>query len=316
MSRWTAADIPPQNGRIALVTGTGGLGLEDARALARAGCRTIIAGRNRHKGLGAVEQIRRECPGGNVSFELLDLADLGSVAACGERLCNDLGRLDILINNAAVMVPPERKVTKDGFELQLGTNYLGHFALTAHLMPLLRQSSSARVVSLSSVAAVQGKINFEDLNAEKAYKPMPAYAQSKLACLMFAFELQRRSAANGWGVTSIAAHPGITRTDLIHNGAGPDSIQGRIRTLFPFLFQPAAQGALPTLYAATSPEAVAGGYYGPDGMAGLRGYPAVSKSPPRALDEACAARLWEATEQLTGSPFAAAQVSRAAEKVH
>ncbi|WP_341203144.1 SDR family oxidoreductase [uncultured Sphingomonas sp.] len=315
MSRWTAANIPPQSGHIALVTGTGGLGLEDARALARAGCDTIIAGRNPGKGAKAVEHIREESPSAKIRFELLDLADLGSVAACGARLSEELDRLDILINNAAVMVPPERKVTADGFELQLGTNYFGHFALTAHLLPLLRKSRAGRVVSVSSVAALQGKVDFDDLNAENVYKPMPAYAQSNLACLMFAFELQRRSAANGWGVASVAAHPGITRTDLIHNGAGPDSIQGRIRSLLPFLFQPAAQGALPTLFAATSPDAVPGGYYGPDGVAGLRGYPAASKIPSRALDEAVAARLWDVSEQLTGSPFAAAQTNGAAEKV-
>lgn len=316
MSRWTATNIPPQSGRIALITGTGGLGLEDARALARAGCRTIIAGRNRHKGLEAVEQILREFPGAKVSFELLDLADLESVAACAERLGKVLDHLDILINNAAVMVPPERKVTKDGFELQLGTNYLGHFALTGRLLPLLRKSSAARVVSLSSVAALRGRIDLQDLNARQVYKPMPAYAQSKLACLIFSFELQRRSAANGWGVQSIAAHPGITRTNLIHNGAGPHSIQGRIRTFFPFLFQPAAQGALPTLYAATAPDAAGGGYYGPDGIAGLRGYPTASKIPSRALDEACAARLWDVSEQLTGFPFAAAPANGAAEEIH
>lgn len=305
MTRWIAADIPPLNNHIALVTGTGGLGLEDARALARAGCDTIIAGRNVRKGADAVRQIRQESPGARIRFEQVDLADLASVAACGERLGGVLDRLDILINNAAVMVPPERLETKDGFELQMGTNYLGHFALTGRLLPLLRRSRVSRVISLSSIAAASGEIDFADLNAERAYKPMKSYSQSKIACLMFAFELQRRSVAQRWGVASIAAHPGVSRTDLIHNGAGPTSMAGRARSWLPFLFQPAAQGALPTLYAATSPAAQAGGYYGPDGLAGLRGYPTASKVPPQAFDKAVAGRLWDISEQLTGAPFAA-----------
>lgn len=303
MTRWTVSDIPPQHGRIAVVTGTGGLGFEDALALARAGCETIIAGRNPRKGAEAVEKIRLQVPAAQVRFELLDLADLASVAACAERLTRQLDRLDILINNAAVMVPPDRRVTIDGFELQLGTNHLGHFALTAGLLPLLHWNKAARVVSVSSVAAPRGVIDFDDLNAGKSYVPMAAYAQSKLANLMFAFELQRRSEANGWGVTSMAAHPGISRTDLIHNGAGPNSIPGRLRSLLPFLFQPAARGALPTLFAATSREVQPGGYYGPDGWAGLRGYPTIAKIPPQALDRSVAARLWEESKALTGVRF-------------
>ena len=303
MTRWTASDIPPQHGRIAVITGTGGLGFEDALALARAGCETIIAGRNARKGSEAVEKIRLQVPAAQVRFELLDLADLASVAACAERLTRQLDRLDILINNAAVMVPPDRRLTADGFELQLGTNHLGHFALTAGLLPLLRWNKAARVVSGSSVAAPRGGIDFEDLNAGKRYVPMAAYAQSKLANLMFALELQRRSDANGWGVVSVAAHPGISRTDLIHNGAGPNSIPGLLRSCLPFLFQPAARGALPTLFAATSPQAEPGGYYGPDGLGGIRGYPTTSKIPSQALDQSVAARLWEESKALTGVQF-------------
>lgn len=303
MTRWTASDIPPQHGRIAVVTGTGGLGFEDALALARAGCETIIAGRNPRKGAEGVEKIRSQVPAAQVLFELLDLADLASVADCAERLTRQLDRLDILINNAAVMVPPDRRVTVDGFELQFGTNHLGHFALTARLLPLLRWNKAARVVSVSSVAAPRGVIDFDDLNAEKRYVPMAAYAQSKLANLMFALELQRRSDANGWGVASIAAHPGISRTDLIHNGAGPNSVPGRLRSYMPFLFQPAARGALPTLFAATSPQAEPGRYYGPDGLGGMRGYPTTAKIPPQALDQSVAARLWEESKALTGVQF-------------
>lgn len=312
MTHWTESDIPTQHGRVAVVTGTGGLGFEDALALARAGCDTIIAGRNAQKGAAALDRIRRAVPGATVRFELLDLADLASVAACGGRLTAALDRLDILVNNAAVMVPPDRRVTVDGFELQLGTNYLGHAALTAHLLPLLRQTPGARVVSLSSVAALQGAIDFDDLNAERAYRPMTSYAQSKLACLMFAFELQRRSDAGNWGVTSIAAHPGISRTDLIVNGAGPDSVQGRVRRTLPFLFQPAARGALPTLFAATASEAKPGGYYGPHGLGGIRGYPAVARIPARALDREAAARLWHVSEALTGTAFPAPAGAHAA----
>ncbi|WP_157215395.1 oxidoreductase [Flavisphingomonas formosensis] len=303
MRRWTESDIPPQHGRVAVVTGTGGLGFEDALALARAGCDTIIAGRNPRKGAEALEKIRSHVPNAKARFELLDLAEIASVAAFAEKMTREHERLDILINNAAVMVPPTRKVTADGFELQLGTNYLGHFALTAYLLPVLRRSPASRVISVSSVAALQGVIAFDDLNAERAYRPMVSYAQSKLACLLFAFELQRRSIAAGWRIASIAAHPGLSRTDLIHNGAGPDSIQGRIRTYLPFLFQSASRGALPTLFAATAPEAKPGGYCGPNGLGGIRGYPGAAKIPSRALDESVAARLWEISEKLTGVRF-------------
>ncbi len=303
MARWTASNIPQQRGRLAVVTGTGGLGFETALELARAGAQVIVAGRNPAKGAEAVERIHGVVPSANIRFEALDLASLDSIADFGARLKDRHDSLDLLINNAGVMVPPRRQETLDGFELQLGTNYLGHFALTAQVMPLLRKGRAARVVSLSSVAARSGKIDFADLNAEKAYRAMPVYAQSKLACLMFAFELQRRSEAGGWGVTSIAAHPGIARTDLLHNGPGRQSIIAAVRSLFWFLFQPAWQGALPTLFAATAPIAQPGGYYGPDGMGETRGYPAESRIPPRALDSVAAARLWEMSELLTGLRF-------------
>ena len=186
MTRWTNTDIPSQHGRTAVVTGTGGLGYEDALALARAGCDVILAGRNPRKGADAVARIRGEVPPARIRFERVDLADLASIAAFGERIGKGRTSLDLLINNAGVMVPPQRQLTTDGFELQFGTNYLGHFALTAHLLPLLRNGKGARVISLSSVAAAQGRIDFDDLDASRSYKPMPVYAQSKLACLMFA----------------------------------------------------------------------------------------------------------------------------------
>jgi len=304
MSSWTTSDIPSQSGRTALVTGTGGLGLEDALALARAGATVIVAGRNRAKGRAALDRIRIEAPGADVSFEELDLASLASIRACAERLRRSRERIDVLINNAAVMTPPARRVTADGFELQLGTNYLGHFALTAELLPLLRAGNDPRVVTLSSVAARGGVIDFGDLQSERGYKPMAAYGQSKLACLMFALELQRRAEAAGWGIQSIAAHPGVSRTDLLPNGAGAWSGAGMMRRFLWFLFQPAAQGALPTLYAATSPQARGGAYYGPDRLGETRGHPAAATIPPRALDTAAAARLWAESERLTGAVFA------------
>ena len=201
------------------------------------------------------------------------------------------------------MVPPTRQETADGFELQLGTNYLGHFALTGQLMPLLRKGRDTRVVTLSSIAARAGTINFDDLNAQKSYRPMAVYGQSKLACLMFAFELQRRSDAAGWGVASIAAHPGIARTDLLHNAPGRWSASGMARTFLWFLFQPAWQGALPTLFAATSPDAKGGAYYGPDRLSEGRGYPAEAKIPAQALDATVSTRLWEVSQDYTGVAF-------------
>lgn len=306
MARWTASDIPSQKGRIAVITGTGGLGFEDALALARAGGDIILAGRNRQKGNEAVARIRAEVPQAAIAFGQLDLASLASVAEFAAGLAERHERIDLLVNNAGVMVPPTRQLTEDGFELQFGTNHLGHFALTAHLLPLLRKGHAPRVVSLSSVAARDGRIDLDNLNSDKSYVPMQAYGQSKLACLMFALELQRRSAAHGWGIASIAAHPGVSRTDLLHNAPGRASLMGLARSALWFLFQPAAQGALPTLYAATDPAASPGAYYGPDRFSETRGHPAPARIPPQALDAATAERLWQASERMAGIAFPAA----------
>ncbi|MCF3934028.1 SDR family oxidoreductase [Acuticoccus sp. M5D2P5] len=301
-AHWTAADIPSQQGRTAIVTGADGLGHEVALALARAGAAVIVAGRNPAKGEAAVARIGAAVPGAVAAFETLDLASLASVAAFASRMTDRVGRIDLLVNNAGVMTPPRRLETEDGFELQFGTNFLGHFALTGRLLPLLRQGAEPRIVTVSSIAARDGMID-DDLAANRTYKPMPVYSRSKLACLIFARELQRRSEAGAWGVASFAAHPGVARTDLLHNAPGRRSVAGLTRSALWFLFQPVAQGALPTLYAATAAEAIPGFYYGPDRLMETRGHPAPAKVPPRAQDPASAVRLWEDAEAMTGARF-------------
>ena len=301
---WTTADMPSQAGRIFVVTGgTSGMGYEDARALAAAGAEVVIAARNPQRGDEAIGRIRAEVPDARVRFEAVDLADLSSVRAFGQRLGATLPRVDGLINNAAIMAPPERGTSVDGFELQFATNYAGHFVLTAELLPLLRRSEAPRVVTLSSVAIHRGGINFDDLQSTVSYQPMIAYAQSKTACLMFALELQRRSDANGWGIQSMAAHPGVAMTELVARGPGLESEQGRQWSAMREHLQTAAQGAVPTLYAATAPEARGGQYYGPTGPNEVSGPLGLATVPAGASDPAAAARLWTLTEDLTGTRF-------------
>lgn len=302
---WSVTNIPSQRDRTMIVTGgSDGLGYQDALALARAGGDVILAARNPERGAAAVAKIRTDVAGANVRFEPLDLANLASITAFAGRMRSERPRLDLLINNAGIMAPPHRLTTVDGFELQFGLNFLGHFALTAQLLPLLKAGRQPRVVTLSSFANRSGAIRFEDLQWERHYAPMPAYAQSKLADLMFAFELQRRGDAAGWGVTSIGSHPGISRTNLMPNGAGRTSVMGLVgRLAGPIMFQPAAQGALPTLFAATSLEAAPGAYYGPDRLRETRGNVTLAKIPPQAEKRDVAARLWECAEQLTGATF-------------
>ena len=258
----TQADIPSQTGKTAVVTGaTGGLGYETALALTRAGAEVILTGRDDNKGQAAVEKISRDVVGANVSYERLDLANLASIADFAQRM-EGRPSLDLLINNAGVMALPRRQTTADGFEMQFGTNYLGHFALTARLLPLLRAASAPRIVSVSSLAHRTGFIDFNDLQGERIYSPWKAYGQSKLACLIFALELQRRSDAAGWNLISNAAHPGFSRTNLFAGGPG-GLISLATDFAAPLLGQSAADGARPILFAATSPEAKPGGYYGP-----------------------------------------------------
>ncbi len=305
MTNWTSKDIPSQSGKLVVITGaTGGLGYETALALAGAGAEVILAGRNASKGKDALRQIRAAHPRAKLRFELLDLASLASVADFSRRLNDDARPLDLLVNNAGVMALATRQVTVDGFERQLGTNYLGHFALTAQLLPLLRGAHKARVVSLSSIAHRRGRIDLDDLQASRNYTPWKSYAQSKLAMLMFALELQRRSEANNWGFLSNAAHPGWARTDLIANGPGSKGIMGAMAALFAPLFShSAADGALPTLFAATSSKACAAGYYGPDGFAEMKGPPAPARIMPQASNADVSARLWERSIELTNADW-------------
>ena len=298
----TQAEIPSQLGKTAVVTGsTGGLGYETVLALARAGADIILAGRDDRKGQSALDTISREVIGARIRYEHLDLASLASIADFAQRM-QVRQSLDLLINNAGVMALPRRQTTADGFEMQFGTNYLGHFALTARLMPLLRRSSGPRVVSVSSLAHRTGSIDFGDLQGTRLYSPWKAYGQSKLACLMFALELQRRSDAAGWNLTSNVAHPGFSRTNLFASGPG-GLLSVATDFAAPFFGHSAADGARPILFAATSPQAKPGAYYGPGGFGELRGAPAPALIMPRARDAATAARLWDVSEKLTGTSF-------------
>lgn len=310
MTGWTAANIPDQTGKLAIITGaTGGLGFEVARELAARGADVILAARNPAKGAEATRKIHVACPQANVRFDLLDLSDLGSVADFADRHLAAGRRVDTLINNAGVMAIPTRKVTVDGFELQFGTNYLAHFALTGRLLPLL-QAGHARVVQVSSVAHRGGRIRQDDLQHEAGYKAWPVYQQSKLAMLMFAIELQRISDSRGWNLTSVAAHPGYARTGLIASGPLANAPLGRlgysylVRPLLePIMSHSAFDGALPILMAATAPEVVPGGYYGPTRMFEMKGPPGAAMVEPEARDAHVSAQLWRASEQLTGVSF-------------
>jgi NAD(P)-dependent dehydrogenase (short-subunit alcohol dehydrogenase family) len=307
---WSAADIPALRGRTVVVTGANGypengrsgLGYHDALALARAGADVTIASRSQLRGEHAVRRIRAEAPHAAVRFERLDLADLASIESFAERMRNSHRSLDLLINNAGVMGRLNREVSVNGFERVFATNTLGHFVLTAKLMPLLRKGHTPRIVWVSSLRAGRGVLHFDDLQLQKNYDYAAAYDQSKLANLLVAFEMERRSKAYGWGVTSVASHPGVARTSLIPDGPGLESREGwRFRWLP--IFQPARTGALPTLYAATAAEVLPGGYYGPTGIGGLRGPPGVAAIPAAARDTGAAMRLWPLLERLGGTSF-------------
>ena len=297
-SLWTEADVPGQAGRTAVITGgSSGIGFAAARVLARRGARVILACRDPGRAKDAADRIGAEAPRADVGVVLLDLASLASVREAAGELWSRCERIDLLVNNAGVMMPPYG-VTDDGFELQLGVNHLGHFALTGLLLDRLAGVPGSRVVTVSSNGHREGRINFGDLHSERGYRPAAGYAQSKLANLMFAYELQRRLAAAGAATAALAAHPGLSRTEL-GRYLSPVS-----RVLYQVIERPfaqsAAMGALPTLRAATDPAARGGEYYGPAGRPGLRGFPRLVTSSERSHDETAQRRLWRESEGLTG----------------
>ncbi|MEJ0093875.1 MAG: oxidoreductase [Methylocella sp.] len=302
MYKWTDANMPRQDGKLAVVTGTGGPGYETALSLAKAGATVVLAGRNRAKGDESVARIAKAVPQAAIAFGQVDLADLASIKTFADAYSQQHQRLDFLINNAGVMTPPKRRETADGFELQFGTNYLGHFALTGRLLPLIRASSKPVIVNVSSLAHRQGAIHFDDLQWTKRYRTWASYAQSKIAMLMFAFELDRRARKAHWKLRANAAHPGFARTELIANGPGETGVLAGIskRILKPLLSHSAHDGALPTLFAATSEQAISGGYYGPDGFYELKGTVKDAYVLPAARDQEAGRRLWTVSEELTG----------------
>jgi NAD(P)-dependent dehydrogenase (short-subunit alcohol dehydrogenase family) len=308
-------EVPDLCGRFAVVTGANsGLGLGLARRLAAAGADVVMAIRCRTKGEAAIGEIRRDAPTAKLAIRHLDLSSLKSVAALGEELSVEGRPIDILINNAGVMTPPQRQETRDGFELQFGTNHLGHFALTGHLLPLLRAAKSARVVTVSSIAANQRDLecsDASDLNARNGYKPMRSYGMAKLAQLMFAMEMDRRSRLGGWGVMSNAAHPGLSKTNLLSGasyGRARPTLKARLTRLtwrlLPFMWLDVDEGIKPALYAAVSPDAHGGTYYGPRGFfETVGGGVTLAGVPKLARSEADMTRLWQLSEELTGVTY-------------
>jgi NAD(P)-dependent dehydrogenase (short-subunit alcohol dehydrogenase family) len=296
---WTAKDIPDQSGRNAIVTGANsGLGLVTARELARAGASVVMACRNLDKGHAAIEQVRAAVPDAQVQLEELDLASLESVRGFAERYRATHDGLDLLINNAGVMAPPRRR-TADGFELQFGTNHLGHFLLTALLLDMMEGREDARVVTLSSTAHKMGRISFDNLNGDRRYFRWNAYGQSKLANLLFALELDRRLRREGSTVKSLAAHPGYAATNL-QTAAAPLVDRLVMKVGNTVIAQNDEMGALPQLFAATELGLEGGTYIGPDGPGEQRGHPTIVSPNGRAQDEDTARRLWQVSEELTG----------------
>ncbi len=304
--KWTTENIPRLDDKVFVVTGANsGLGLETTRALAAKGAHVVLACRSADKADAAITDIRAQAPRASLEFMALDLASLDSIRAFAEAFSNAYRHLDVLCNNAGVMALPFRK-TRDGFEMQIGTNHLGHFALTGLLLDRLKAAAAPRVVTVSSLAHTFGKIRFEDLNWSKGYRKWPAYGQSKLANLLFAFELQRRLERHGLNIISAAAHPGYAATNL--QAAGPlmeNSTLGKsLMDVSNNLFAQAPDmGALPSLYACTSGHVDGGCFYGPDGFRQLRGHPVQVGCSRRAHSEADASRLWTLSEDLTGVKY-------------
>jgi NAD(P)-dependent dehydrogenase (short-subunit alcohol dehydrogenase family) len=314
--QWTAADIPSQAGRRVLITGANsGIGYMAALKLARKDATLLFACRDEGRGKAAMARLLEEAPGAKVELVLLDLASLASIRAVAAQELERGLPLDLLINNAGVMTPPKRLETKDGFELQFGTNVLGHFALTGLLMPALERAAAKatseaerpRVVTVASIAHKRGQIHFDDLQWKRSYSPMGAYQQSKLGNVMFSLEMERRLEARDSGVMSVAAHPGVAETNLFLAGDYHGfelAARKVVGVLIGGLMNTDAEGALPTLYAATAPDAVGGGYYGPQGFQEMRGEDVgPAKVSAQAKDPAAAARLWGVCEELTGVRF-------------
>lgn len=309
---WGYRNIPPQHGKRVVVTGgngfpqdgRSGLGYHQALGLASAGADVIIASRNEQRGEEAAQRIAQQVPAAKVRFEVLDLTSLPSIDAFAERLASASGTLDLLINNAGVMARTTREITETGLERTFATNALGPFALSARLLPLLRNSRDARIVWMASMRGHGGSIDFDDLQKERNYDYVKAYDDTKLANLLLASECDRRSRAAGWGITSIAAHPGVARTNIVLDGPGPDTTEGFRFRFIPMMWQDPAVAALPILYAGTSPQAHGGGYYGPQGMGGIFGSPGVTSVPENAQDPAIALALWNTLEQLGQTSFA------------
>jgi NAD(P)-dependent dehydrogenase (short-subunit alcohol dehydrogenase family) len=296
--KWTIRDIPSQKGRLAVVTGGNrGLGLEIVLALARAGAHVVIATRDVAKAETAATQVRRQVPDASVEAMMLDQSDLGAIRRFSEALHSRFNRLDLLVNNASAILVTQGK-TNDGFERHIGVNHLGSFALTGLLLDLLNAGTDARIVNTSSTAhrLVKG-IDLDDLQIEHTdYKPMEAYGRSKLAALLYTFELDRRLRKTGSAVKAVAAHPGYSNTN-------PDKGGFLMRAATSIFAQPAEMGALPQLYAATASDVAGGDYYGPGGPMEMRGYPAKVGTKPTAKDEKTAARLWTISEALTGVSY-------------
>jgi NAD(P)-dependent dehydrogenase (short-subunit alcohol dehydrogenase family) len=300
--KWTEADVPGQKDRVAVVTGANtGLGFETARVLAARGASVVLAVRDVEKGKRAAARIADTAPGADLTVQELDLTSQESVRAAAAELRARHPRIDLLINNAGVMTPP-KQTTRDGFELQFGTNHLGHFALTGLLLDLLLPVPGSRVVTVSSLAhRMRAQIRFDDLQWERSYDRMGAYGQSKLANLMFTYELQRRLTAQGASAIAVAAHPGFSDTELVRNS--PAALRLVARAVTPLISQPAAMGALPTLRAAADPAVLGGQYYGPDGLGERTGHPRPVTSSAQSYDVALQRRLWAVSEELTGVSF-------------
>jgi NAD(P)-dependent dehydrogenase (short-subunit alcohol dehydrogenase family) len=300
--KWTEQQIPRQDGRVAVVTGANtGLGFETARLLAERGASVVLAVRDTEKGKRAAARMS-----GDVSVQELDLTSLESVRAAAADLRSAHPRIDLLINNAGVMYTP-KQTTRDGFEMQFGTNHLGHFAFTGLLLDLLLPVPGSRVVTVSSVGhRIRAAIHFDDLQWERSYSRVAAYGQSKLANLMFTYELQRRLAPHGTTV-AVAAHPGVSNTELVRNS--PAVVRAPVTWLAPVVTQPATAGALPTLRAATDPSVLGGQYYGPDGLGEVRGHPQLVTSSPESYDLSVQQRLWAVSEDLTGVRFPVGQAA-------